>query len=103
MNEHGYATITIEIDESKRGEIENWNEGVPVTVYDKVSNHKLFAGILLEMKGYWKNSSYVIKMQLGSGTCLLDREKQFYSYQNKQKYCMLLNQILGQETKFFFV
>lgn len=102
MNEHGYATITIEIDESKRGEIENWNEGVPVTVYDKVSNHKLFAGILLEMKGYWKNSSYVIKMQLGSGTCLLDREKQFYSYQNKQKYCMLLNQILGQETKFFF-
>lgn len=46
MNEHGYATITVEIEESGQNEIERWNGWDPVTVYDKVSGHKLFAGDL---------------------------------------------------------
>jgi hypothetical protein len=102
MNEHGYATVTIEIDEGKQDEMEVWNEWVPVTVFDKVSGHKLFAGVLLEAEGFWQNTSYVIEMRLGSGTCLLDREKHFYSYQNKQKYRSLLDQVLGQEAKVSF-
>ena len=45
MNEHGYATITIEIHESKQDEMEKWNEWDPVTIYDRASNYKLFAGV----------------------------------------------------------
>lgn len=101
MNEHGYATITIEIHESKQDEMEKWNEWDPVTIYDRASNYKLFAGVLLDEKGFWKNSSYLMEMRLGSGTCLLDRKKQFYSYQNRQKYGLVLNQVLGQGAKVF--
>lgn len=102
MNEHGYATITVEIEESGQDEIDRWNGWDPVTVYDKVSGHKLFAGVLLEAEGSWRDSSYVIKMWLGSGTCLLDREKHSYSYQDKQRYRSVLDQVLGQGAKVSF-
>lgn len=102
MNEHGYAAITIETDEKGQGEIERWNDRDPVTVYDKVSGYRLFAGILLEVHGFWKDSRYLIEMRLGSGTCLLDREERSCSYQNIQGYRPLLGQVLGQRAIPFF-
>lgn len=103
INCHSNACLRAELNEDALEVIMCWKEFEPVTIADKESGCNLFSGIVKELRIYWERGMKEVRMDLVSGTYLLDLKRKKCSYQKKQSYRELAENLIPDKSMLVYL
>lgn len=103
INCHSNAYIKAKLNQDAFEAIMCWRDNEPIIVSDKESGCNLFAGVVREFKIYWERGIQEVSIELVSGTYLLDLEKKKISYQKKQSYRELIEDVIPDKAMLVYL